>query len=101
MSLTIAKLQSLINSQVTFIIEFYAPWCGPCKLYGPKLKEFCDVSNIPLFAIDGDQLNEQHELYQFITKYQITAYPTTLIFKKGSFVSKVIGADLNKVKAAL
>jgi thioredoxin 1 len=101
MALTLQHLATLINQQKTFVIEFYAPWCGPCKVYGPKLHELCNSLKIPLFTINGDEVNNLHELYNFMMSNKIAAYPTTLVYVKGSLKGTVVGADLTKIKNLL
>lgn len=101
MNLSLSNLKTLLSQQQTFVIEFYATWCGPCKVYGPKLKELCSTLKIQLYTINGDEISQSHELYSFMTNQNISAYPTTLIYAKGKLVQTIVGADIAKVKAVL
>lgn len=93
-------LQQYISSSPVLIVDFYAPWCGPCKMLGPQLEK---ITNATVVKINGDSEDPttQTKVEQLMSHYQVTAYPTVLIFKNGQLVQKVVGANLNAIKAAL
>jgi thiol-disulfide isomerase/thioredoxin len=91
-------IEQYMQSGQTFIVEFYAPWCGPCKMYGPVLHKYCKANSIPLLQLDGDQLQENNnELSEYFAQLNITAYPTTLIYIHGTQLFRVVGGDIHKV----
>ncbi|WP_298541354.1 thioredoxin [uncultured Aquimarina sp.] len=73
------NFSNIINSEIPVLIDFYADWCGPCKVLGPILKEVKDElgSNIKIVKIDVDK-NQP-----LAAKYQVRGVPTMLLFKEG------------------
>jgi thioredoxin-like negative regulator of GroEL len=96
----VQTLQQYISSSPVLIVDFYAPWCGPCKVLGPQLEKITTATVIKING-DNEDPSVQSKVDQLMAHYQVTAYPTVLIFKKGSLVQKVVGANLNAIKAAL
>ncbi|GAA5841573.1 hypothetical protein JCM9279_000694 [Rhodotorula babjevae] len=69
------------------IVDFYADWCGPCRVLGPVLeKVVTDESGADLLKIDTEEHGE------LAAKYKITALPTVIAFKNGEIVAKMVGA---------
>ena len=68
------------------LVDFYATWCGPCKMMGPVLDELastrCEVS---IAKVDVDKLQPLAQ------KYGVMSIPTLLLFKNGNLVDKKIG----------
>lgn len=76
---------SLIKDGVV-LVDFYADWCGPCKMVGPILEEIAnenDKYNIIKVNVDNNQ--------DLATKYGVMSIPTMIIFKNGKEVDKNIG----------
>ena len=92
------RIAKYIQAKQTFVVEFYAEWCGPCKVYGPALKKFCSEKGVPLVQLNGDTVPPNSELANFMASIKLAAYPTTLIYKNGTGPVMIVGADLNKVK---
>lgn len=100
----IAILQQYIDSGVTFVVDFYAHWCGPCKILGPQLKALCADLKIPLLMINGDHSDSgaAMKVEEIMKAYSINAFPTVLIFKKGTKKPvKIVGVNLKEIKANL
>lgn len=68
------------------VVDFWATWCRPCKMFSPILEEIAQENNIWIAKIDVDQ-NPIQSL-----KYNITSVPTTIIFENGKEVKKILGA---------
>jgi thioredoxin 1 len=78
----------VVKSTVPVIADFWAEWCGPCKMIAPILKELAAAykDKIKIAKIDVDA---QGELAQ---KFNIVSIPTLLLFSKGQVVKQQIGA---------
>ena len=83
----------LIASGQPIIIDFWAEWCGPCKMLSPIIKEIADeVQGVKIGKVNVD---EEPDLAM---KYKIMSIPTVMVFKNGEVVNKAIGMQ---TKAAL
>lgn len=67
------------------LIDFYAEWCGPCKMIAPVLEELASSENLNVVKINVDSERELAE------KYNIMSIPTLMIFKDGNAVSTKMG----------
>lgn len=76
----------LKNHEVVFV-DFFATWCGPCKMLGPEIEKLADEmkGKAPVLKIDVDK--EQALAFQ----YQIQSIPTILIFKNGQVIDRTMG----------
>ncbi len=89
LQLTDATFESeVLNSDIPVLLDFYADWCGPCKMIAPLIDElateFEGKAKVAKLNVDDNGVTAQ--------KYQITTIPTLLIFKNGEVVDKVSGA---------
>lgn len=82
-----SKFSELINQDQLVLVDFYAEWCGPCKMMTPILKEVKDVlkERVSIIKIDVDK-NQS-----IASKYQVRGVPTMLLFKKGKQVWRQSG----------
>jgi len=69
------------------LIDFWAPWCGPCQMLGPIMEE---ISNELSSEVKVVKVNVDEELDLSI-KYNVSAIPTVLLFNKGELIDTFIG----------
>ena len=77
------NFDSVVNSDKPVMVDFWAPWCGPCRMLGPTIEAVAkEVGNKAVVCkVDVD---ENPELAQ---RFSITAIPTIVFFKKGKHTS--------------
>ncbi|HEY4628039.1 MAG TPA: thioredoxin [Flavobacterium sp.] len=86
-----SNFNSLIKSDKPVLIDFFATWCGPCKMLGPILKEVKDTlgDRISILKIDVDK-NQQ-----IAAQYQVRGVPTMILFQNSKQLWRQSGV-LNK-----
>ncbi|WP_055443301.1 thioredoxin [Lacinutrix himadriensis] len=82
-----SKFSELINQETPVLVDFYAEWCGPCKMMSPILKDVKDnlKERVSIIKIDVDK-NQA-----LAAKYQVRGVPTMLLFKNGKQVWRQSG----------
>jgi thioredoxin 1 len=74
------------------LIDFWAPWCAPCKIIAPTLNEIAE--EYPDLVTIG-KLNVDHN-QQIAQKFKVQNIPTLLVFKKGKVVKRIVGVKTKK-----
>jgi len=86
LEVTDSTLEEVLKTDKVVIIDFWAEWCRPCRMYGPILEAFSnDNPDVVIGKVNVDENNEVS------SKYGIRSIPTTIIFKNGKVVSRTAG----------
>ena len=88
MLIHLEKNQNLLDlvKEGTVLVDFFATWCGPCKMLAPELEDYAEQNpNVTVIKIDVDE--PQNEA----AKFNIRSVPTLLVFKNGSLVKETAG----------
>jgi len=78
----------VIESETPVLVDFWAPWCGPCRMVAPVLEEIAQEKGDALKIV---KLNTD-ENQQTAIAYEVLSIPTLILFKNGQIAKKVIGA---------
>ena len=78
----------VVNSDIPVIVDFWAPWCGPCKMFAPIFNE--TSKKYPLKAVFAKVNTEVEQTLG--SKYNIKSIPTLVIYKNGLEVKRISGA---------
>ena len=84
--------QEVLQSQNTVIVDFYADWCGPCKMMSPIIEDMAQDESLIVGKVNVDENQE------LAIKFDIMSIPTILIFKNGELVNRIVGlCDKNEI----
>ena len=83
-----SKFQELLQGDVPVLVDFFAEWCGPCKMMAPELKKLAEMKGdaLRIIKVDVDK-NPQAAM-----AYQISGVPTLVLFRKGNVLWRKSGA---------
>ncbi|MBI4650938.1 thioredoxin [Candidatus Desantisbacteria bacterium] len=80
--------EEALKADILVIVDFWAPWCGPCRMVGPLVeelaREYKGKIKVGKFNVDENS--------QIPARYRIRSIPTIMFFKNGQMVKEIVGA---------
>ena len=87
-TITSENFETLKNGNTPLVVDFWAEWCGPCRMVSPIIdelaNEYADRVNIGKMNVDEND--------EIVAQFGIRNIPTVLFFKEGQMVDKIVGA---------
>ncbi len=80
--------ETVLNADTPVLVDFWAPWCGPCRMVGPVIDKLAEEKKEVLRVV---KVNVD-ELPELASRYNVMAIPTLIFFNKGEEVTRLVGA---------
>jgi thioredoxin 1 len=87
----------VLNSKETVLVDFFAPWCPPCRVLLPILEELAKEYE---GKIKFTKLNVE-DAPEIAEEYQVFSVPTLIIFKEGKEIERIVGLDKKRIEEVL
>lgn len=89
LTITNENFESLKNGAQPLVVDFWATWCGPCRMVGPVISELAEEYDGRI-AVGKCDVEDNEDL---AVKFSVRNIPTILFFKDGQLVDKMVGAQ--------
>ena len=86
-NLTKENFDEFKNSDKTVLLDFYADWCGPCRMVSPLVDEIAEEN--PQYLIGKINVDSETELAE---SFGVSSVPTLVVMKSGKIVNRIVGA---------
>lgn len=87
LSVNMNNFDEIKNSKKTVLLDFYADWCGPCRMVSPLVDEIAQEN--PQFLVGKINVDDESELAQ---AFDVSTIPTLVVIKDGKIVNQAAGA---------
>ncbi|HEX6671739.1 MAG TPA: thioredoxin [Nitrososphaeraceae archaeon] len=79
--------EKVLNSDIPVLVDFWAEWCGPCRMVGPIVEQLAQSlkGKVKVSKLNVDQNQDIAE------KYNIQSIPSLVLFKKGNEIARIVG----------
>ncbi|MBR4122804.1 MAG: thioredoxin [Clostridia bacterium] len=86
-TITNENFEQVKNSEKTVLLDFYADWCGPCRMVSPIVEEIAEEN--PQYFIGKINVDEEPQL---AAEFEVASIPTLVVIKNGEIVNQSVGA---------